>query len=205
MARRPDLERSRAHARPQDRHHRRSDPLPVEERAVGGAHLRPAGRNRIRVFTLCCYEDHVHKNVHIALVKGDLQSSRRPWSACTSRTRCATWSACGAKTSAGRCAPPCSGSRGSRRAWSSSCAPRRAAGVHGQPADARRQTLRRPRRRRHGDTHVRHRRPDPQGSRTQAHARAERAEQLQGLAAFDLEVTELCRWRRIDLRGILRG
>jgi 3,4-dihydroxy 2-butanone 4-phosphate synthase/GTP cyclohydrolase II len=28
-------------------------------------------------FRLCCYEDHVHKNVHIALVKGDLDS-RQP-------------------------------------------------------------------------------------------------------------------------------
>jgi 3,4-dihydroxy 2-butanone 4-phosphate synthase/GTP cyclohydrolase II len=29
-------------------------------------------------FTLCCYEDHVNKNVHIALVKGDLQSKPPP-------------------------------------------------------------------------------------------------------------------------------
>ena len=29
-------------------------------------------------FQLCCYEDHVNKNVHIALVKGDLQSSVPP-------------------------------------------------------------------------------------------------------------------------------
>lgn len=29
-------------------------------------------------FRLCCYEDHVHKNVHIALVKGDLASAPPP-------------------------------------------------------------------------------------------------------------------------------
>jgi 3,4-dihydroxy 2-butanone 4-phosphate synthase/GTP cyclohydrolase II len=29
-------------------------------------------------FTLCCYEDHVNKNVHLALVKGDLLSSPPP-------------------------------------------------------------------------------------------------------------------------------
>ena len=29
-------------------------------------------------FRLCCYEDHVHKNVHIALVKGDLGSALPP-------------------------------------------------------------------------------------------------------------------------------
>jgi 3,4-dihydroxy 2-butanone 4-phosphate synthase/GTP cyclohydrolase II len=29
-------------------------------------------------FRLCCYEDHVHKNVHIALVKGDLDSALPP-------------------------------------------------------------------------------------------------------------------------------
>jgi len=29
-------------------------------------------------FRLCCYEDHVHKNVHIALVKGDLNSAVPP-------------------------------------------------------------------------------------------------------------------------------
>jgi 3,4-dihydroxy 2-butanone 4-phosphate synthase / GTP cyclohydrolase II len=29
-------------------------------------------------FRLCCYEDHVHKNVHIALVKGELDSKQSP-------------------------------------------------------------------------------------------------------------------------------
>ncbi|MDB6086833.1 MAG: 3,4-dihydroxy-2-butanone 4-phosphate synthase, partial [Gammaproteobacteria bacterium] len=29
-------------------------------------------------FRLCCYEDHVNKNVHVALVKGDLNSSTPP-------------------------------------------------------------------------------------------------------------------------------
>ena len=29
-------------------------------------------------FRLCCYEDHVNKNVHIALVKGDLNSAVPP-------------------------------------------------------------------------------------------------------------------------------
>ena len=29
-------------------------------------------------FRLCCYEDHVNKNVHVALVKGDLNSALPP-------------------------------------------------------------------------------------------------------------------------------
>jgi len=56
-------------ARPQDRHHRGSHSLSPEERALGGTHLRGDRRDRIRRFQLFCYEDHVNKTVHIALVK----------------------------------------------------------------------------------------------------------------------------------------
>ena len=93
MARRPDLERFAQDAFPEDRHHRRSHPLPAEERALGGAHLRAAGRHRIR-------------RVSAVLLRGSRQQERahrpgegrfefrrcRPWCACTSRTRCGTWS-----------------------------------------------------------------------------------------------------------------
>ena len=40
MARRPDLERFAKDACIEDRHHRRPHPLPPQERALGGAHLR---------------------------------------------------------------------------------------------------------------------------------------------------------------------
>jgi 3,4-dihydroxy 2-butanone 4-phosphate synthase / GTP cyclohydrolase II len=78
MARRPDLERfARAHG------------LKIgtiadliryrlkNERSVERIYDQPVDTEYGK-FRLCCYEDHVHRNVHIALVKGDLDSSRPP-------------------------------------------------------------------------------------------------------------------------------
>jgi 3,4-dihydroxy 2-butanone 4-phosphate synthase/GTP cyclohydrolase II len=78
MARRPDLERfAKAHA------------LKIgtiadliryrlkNERSVERIYDEPVGTEHGR-FRLCCYEDHVNKNVHIALVKGDLNSDPPP-------------------------------------------------------------------------------------------------------------------------------
>ena len=45
-------------------------------------------------FRMCCYEDHVNRTVHLALVRGELQRPTRRWCACTCRIRCATSSAC---------------------------------------------------------------------------------------------------------------
>jgi len=78
MARRPDLERfAKAHA------------LKIgtiadliryrlkNERSVERIYDEPVD-TEYGGFRLCCYEDHVNKNVHVALVKGDLNSSIPP-------------------------------------------------------------------------------------------------------------------------------
>jgi 3,4-dihydroxy 2-butanone 4-phosphate synthase/GTP cyclohydrolase II len=78
MARRPDLERfAKAHA------------LKIgtiadliryrlkNERSVERIYDEPA-ETEYGGFRLCCYEDHVNKNVHVALVKGDLNSDPPP-------------------------------------------------------------------------------------------------------------------------------
>ncbi len=78
MARRPDLERfARAHA------------LKIgtiadliryrlkNERSVERIYDEPVDTEH-GGFRLCCYEDHVNKNVHVALVKGDLNSDPPP-------------------------------------------------------------------------------------------------------------------------------
>src|SRR5487761_1978946 len=78
MARRPDLERfAKAHA------------LKIgtiadliryrlkNERSVERIYDGPV-ETEYGAFRLCCYEDHVHRNVHIALVKGDLNSVLPP-------------------------------------------------------------------------------------------------------------------------------
>jgi 3,4-dihydroxy 2-butanone 4-phosphate synthase/GTP cyclohydrolase II len=78
MARRPDLERfAMAHS------------LKIgtiadliryrlkNERSVERVYDQPVD-TEFGGFRLCCYEDHVNKNVHIALVKGDLNSSLPP-------------------------------------------------------------------------------------------------------------------------------
>jgi 3,4-dihydroxy 2-butanone 4-phosphate synthase / GTP cyclohydrolase II len=78
MARRPDLERfAKAHS------------LKIgtiadliryrlkNERSVERIYDQPVD-TEFGEFRLCCYEDHVNKNVHIALVKGDLKSAPPP-------------------------------------------------------------------------------------------------------------------------------
>ncbi|HEX4150949.1 MAG TPA: bifunctional 3,4-dihydroxy-2-butanone-4-phosphate synthase/GTP cyclohydrolase II [Steroidobacteraceae bacterium] len=78
MARRPDLERfAKAHS------------LKIgtiadliryrlkNERSVERVYDHPVDTEHGK-FRLCCYEDHVNKNVHIALVKGDLDSALPP-------------------------------------------------------------------------------------------------------------------------------
>jgi 3,4-dihydroxy 2-butanone 4-phosphate synthase/GTP cyclohydrolase II len=78
MARRPDLERfASAHA------------LKIgtiadliryrlkNERSIERIYDQPV-ETEFGGFQLCCYEDHVHRNVHIALVKGDLNSRLPP-------------------------------------------------------------------------------------------------------------------------------
>jgi 3,4-dihydroxy 2-butanone 4-phosphate synthase/GTP cyclohydrolase II len=78
MARRPDLERfAKAHS------------LKIgtiadliryrlkNERSVERIYEQPVD-TEFGEFRLCCYEDHVNKNVHIALVKGDLKSVLPP-------------------------------------------------------------------------------------------------------------------------------
>jgi 3,4-dihydroxy 2-butanone 4-phosphate synthase/GTP cyclohydrolase II len=47
------------------------------ERSVERVYDQPVD-TEFGAFRLCCYEDHVHKNVHIALVKGDLDSALAP-------------------------------------------------------------------------------------------------------------------------------
>jgi 3,4-dihydroxy 2-butanone 4-phosphate synthase/GTP cyclohydrolase II len=47
------------------------------ERSVERVYDQPVD-TEYGAFRLCCYEDHVHKNLHIALVKGDLDSALPP-------------------------------------------------------------------------------------------------------------------------------
>jgi 3,4-dihydroxy 2-butanone 4-phosphate synthase / GTP cyclohydrolase II len=47
------------------------------ERSVERIYAQPVN-TEYGEFRLCCYEDHVHRNVHIALVKGDLDSHQPP-------------------------------------------------------------------------------------------------------------------------------
>src|ERR1700735_2110185 len=78
MARRPDLERfARAH-------HLKIGPIAdliryrlKNESSVERIYDQPVD-TEFGSFQLCCYEDHVNKNVHVALVKGDLNSALPP-------------------------------------------------------------------------------------------------------------------------------
>src|SRR5580693_2729034 len=78
MARRPDLERFAK------KHDLKIGTIAdliryrlKNERSVERIYDQPVN-TEFGEFRLCCYEDHVHKNVHIALVKGDLDSSVPP-------------------------------------------------------------------------------------------------------------------------------
>jgi 3,4-dihydroxy 2-butanone 4-phosphate synthase/GTP cyclohydrolase II len=78
MARRPDLERFAAV------HNLKIGTIAdliryrlKNERSVEKIYDEPVD-TEYGAFRLCCYEDHVNKNVHVALVKGDLNSSLPP-------------------------------------------------------------------------------------------------------------------------------
>ena len=92
MARLPDLHRVRARARPEDRHHRRPDPLPQPARKlverVGRAHRAHRARRRSRAIA---FRDKPSGGAHLALVHGAAgRRSAKRWCACTSRSRCST-------------------------------------------------------------------------------------------------------------------
>ncbi len=79
MARRRDLERfARTHGL-KHRHDRRPDPLPAAARSARSSASRTArstpssGRS-----AWCCYEDHVNRSVHVALVRGELKDNAPP-------------------------------------------------------------------------------------------------------------------------------
>jgi 3,4-dihydroxy 2-butanone 4-phosphate synthase / GTP cyclohydrolase II len=78
MARRPDLERfARAH---ELKIGTIADLIRYRlknERSIERIYDQPVD-TEFGAFQLCCYEDHVHRNVHIALVKGDLNSGLPP-------------------------------------------------------------------------------------------------------------------------------
>jgi 3,4-dihydroxy 2-butanone 4-phosphate synthase / GTP cyclohydrolase II len=78
MARRPDLERfARAH---ELKIGTIADLIRYRlknERSIERIYDQPV-ETEFGDFQLCCYEDHVHRNVHIALVKGDLNSGLPP-------------------------------------------------------------------------------------------------------------------------------
>jgi 3,4-dihydroxy 2-butanone 4-phosphate synthase/GTP cyclohydrolase II len=78
MARRPDLERFAA------AHHLKIGTIAdliryrlKNERSVERIYEEPVD-TEYGAFRLCCYEDHVNKNVHVALVKGQLNSAVPP-------------------------------------------------------------------------------------------------------------------------------
>ena len=62
-------------------------------------------------FKLLAYEDHVHREVHLALVRGDIDAAHaRRWCACIRSIRCRTSWACAAWAAPGRCATRCNAS-----------------------------------------------------------------------------------------------
>ncbi len=67
---RPDRVRQRA--RPEDRHHRRPDPLPQPERMPGRAHCRARADDRAGEFRLVAFRDTPSGSAHLALVHGEL-------------------------------------------------------------------------------------------------------------------------------------
>ena len=78
MARRPELERLFARARPQDGQHRGLDSLPAAKRRIVERISDQTVTTEFGEFRLLCYEDHVNRNVHLALVKGDLAGATPP-------------------------------------------------------------------------------------------------------------------------------
>ncbi len=72
MARRPQLEAFAATHGLRIGTIARPDPLSPAHRAHGRAHLRRAVQTEFGEFRLHCYEDHVHRDLHLALVRGAL-------------------------------------------------------------------------------------------------------------------------------------
>ena len=102
MARMPDLEwSSRTRARPQDRDHRRPDPVPLpqgEARAPRGAIATMP--TRVGDFRAIVYENDIDHVDHMALVKGEIDPDDRFWCGSTASASPATRSAPGAAIAA---------------------------------------------------------------------------------------------------------
>ena len=181
MARRPDLETFAQRARPQDRHDRRPDPLSAREGAHGRAHRRavPSRRNTARSACIC-YEDHVNRTVHVALVRGELRRQDACRScACICRTRLATSigmrdRALGWPLRSGDAAHRAG--RQWRRRHPAPGRERRASSMDAVADSGQRPTAPYAAARRAGAAHLRHRRADPARPRRAPHARAIGAE-----------------------------
>ena len=196
-----------ARARPQDRHDRRSHPPSAAQRALQSSACPSSGAHRVGEFRLLAYQDRVHAEVHLALVRGTLDGEGPRSCACTSPIRCAISSACAALRAPGRCARPERVRVGQRhrrhpaRAGGPARSDRGAALVcrHGTGRNPRRAAPRRGGR--GGAAHLRHRRADPQGPRRAAHARAVGAQadarhcRRSGLKSRDISVMRR-EWQR---------
>jgi 3,4-dihydroxy 2-butanone 4-phosphate synthase/GTP cyclohydrolase II len=153
-------------------------------------------------FRLCCYEDHVHKNVHIALVKGDLNSQLPPL----------------VRVHIKDTLRDVVGVRNEILGWPLRAAVRRVAAedsgvvvilrpeetprVHGQLEANRSEAHGGASRRRHGAPNLRHRRSDPEGSRPETDARAERSETAAGAVGLRSADHGVRRWRRMKSPGL---
>ena len=71
MARRPELERFAAGARPRDRHDRRPDPLPPGQGELDRVRGGPAGRDRVRHVPNALVLGSRARPLHFALVRGE--------------------------------------------------------------------------------------------------------------------------------------
>ena len=135
-------------------------------------------------FRLCCYEDHVNKTVHIALVKGDLNSTLPPL----------------VRVHIKDTLRDVIGVRNEKLGWPLRAAMRRVAKEESgvvvilRPEESPRDFMesvrlldtkpKRAARRCHRRAHLRHRRADPPGSRPEAHACLERSEAAAGAGRF---------------------
>ncbi len=145
-------------------------------------------------FRLYCYEDHVNRTVHLALVRGRIDAASAPLVRVhlqdTLRDVVGVHEV---ERTAGRCARAMqriaregAGVVVLLRPHESAARPRRG-GALGRAAGRRRASGAR----RAGAAHLRHRRADPARPRRHAHARAVSApKQMHGLSAFGLEVVE---------------
>src|ERR1700738_2018078 len=135
-------------------------------------------------FQLSCYEDHVNKTVHIALVKGDLNSDLPPLVRVHINDTLRDVV-------------------GGRRHCAAGRAP---AALHGERAAAGCQDSHYAPRRRHGASNLRNRCANPQGPWPQAHARIERSQTAAGSGRLRPGSDQLRRWRRMSApKAILRA